>query len=155
MSECNSILQNLAKAQKYCAYQERSQQEVRDKLYEWGEDFENIEPIIAQLIIEGFINEERFAIAFARGKFRIKHWGKIKIAVELKKKRISPNCIKIALSSIPDDEYSRMLQEELNKKLAAVKESNIIKRNWKVSAYLVNRGFEQNLIWDLLKTENI
>src|SRR5687767_2477337 len=87
----------LAKAQKYCAYQERCQQEVRSKLYGWGLWKEAVEGIIAELINENFINEERFAIAFAGGKFRIKKWGKTKIKLELKKRDISDYCIKQAL----------------------------------------------------------
>src|SRR5271155_4760919 len=83
----------LLKAQKYCAYQERSQQEVRDKLYSYGLHRNQVEPIIAELITAGFLKEERFAIAFAGGKFRMKGWGKIKIKQALKFKKVPEKII--------------------------------------------------------------
>ena len=76
------------KALKYCAYQERSQQEVRDKLYSWGLHRNEVENIIVDLISEGYLKEERFAIAFSGGKFRMKKWGKIKIKLALKAKKV-------------------------------------------------------------------
>jgi SOS response regulatory protein OraA/RecX len=77
----------LEKAKKYCSYQERSQQEVRDKLYEWGLHRNEVEQAIAQLVSENYLNEQRFAIAYAGGKFRMKGWGKIKIKLALKQKK--------------------------------------------------------------------
>ncbi|KKX49207.1 regulatory protein RecX, partial [Sphingobacterium sp. IITKGP-BTPF85] len=97
--------QALLKAASYCAYQERAQQEVRDKLYEWGLFQEDVEEIISQLISDNFLNEERFAIAYTLGKLRIKSWGKIKIKQSLKLKRVSDPLIKIAFSKIDLDEY--------------------------------------------------
>ncbi|MFN7691482.1 MAG: regulatory protein RecX, partial [Bacteroidota bacterium] len=79
----------LVKAGKHCAYQERSQHEVRNKLYEWGVRGEDAENIIVELINQGYINEERFAIQLANGKFRIKHWGKVKITQALKLHHVS------------------------------------------------------------------
>ena len=99
-----------AKAEHYCAYQERSQQEVRDKLYEWGLYPSVIENIIVQLIAGNFLNEERFALAYATGKFRQKGWGKIKIKQGLKFKRVSDPLIKKALKSINEDDYWQMLK---------------------------------------------
>ena len=81
--------QAVIKAQMSCAYQERCQQEMRDKLYEWGLYSNDVENIIANLISDGYLNEERFAKAFAGGKFRIKKWGRIRIKLELKKRKIS------------------------------------------------------------------
>jgi regulatory protein len=89
--------QALIKAQMSCAYQERCQQEIRDKLYEWGLHSNEVENIIADLISTNFLNEERFAKAFAGGKFRIKKWGKVKIKIELKKRKISDYCIRKGL----------------------------------------------------------
>ena len=103
----------LKKAYKFCAYQERNQQEIRDKLYEWGLHKQDVEQIISQLISEGFINEERFAIAYAGGKFRIKHWGKIKIKLALKQKNISEYCINKALREINNRDYQKTLEKTI------------------------------------------
>ena len=112
----HSAQEALKKACKYCAYQERSQQEVRDKLYELGLHKKDVELIISQLVTEGFINEERFAIAYAGGKFRIKQWGRIKIKYELKKKQVSEYCIKKALQQIKEDEYHEVLKKLADEK---------------------------------------
>ena len=94
------------KVESYCAYQERSQQEVRDKLFELGLHLVDVENIICYLIEENFLNEERFAKAYALGKFRIKGWGKIKITQGLKLKNVSPALIKIGLKQIDMDDYT-------------------------------------------------
>src|SRR5258708_2225078 len=92
--------QALVKAMKYCAYQERSQQEVRDKLYSFGLHQKEVEEIISRLITDSYLKEERFAIAYATGKFRIKKWGVVKIRQGLKEKRVSDPLIRIALDQI-------------------------------------------------------
>src|SRR6185503_9223406 len=99
----DSIILN--KARKYCAFQERSQQEVRDKLYEWGLHKADVEHAIAQLVTENYLNEQRFAIAYAGGKFRMKEWGRIKIERALKMKKVSDYCIRKALGEIGEREY--------------------------------------------------
>ncbi len=71
--------QAIQRIRHYCAYQERAQQEVRDKLYELGMTMDEVEEIMSDLIAENFLNEERFALQFAGGHFRIKGWGKVKI----------------------------------------------------------------------------
>jgi regulatory protein len=109
--------QALIKAQQTCAYQERCQQEMRDKLYEWGLYPNEVENIIADLISENFLNEERFAKAYAGGKFRIKKWGKVKIKIELKKRKISDYCIRKAMEEIPDKEYIAALKQLIEKKI--------------------------------------
>src|SRR6185436_8831949 len=96
-------------ARRYCAYQERSQQEVRDKLYELGLHRNGVEQAIAILIAEGFLNEQRFANAFAGGKFWMMKWGRIKIRLALKAKKVSDNCIKVALKAIPEADYQKTL----------------------------------------------
>jgi len=106
----------LVKAENYCAYQERSQQEVRDKLYEWGLYSNTVEQVIIQLIDGNFLNEERFANAYTRGKFNQKGWGKIKIKQGLKFKRVSDPLIKKALNSINEDDYLLMLHQVVQKK---------------------------------------
>ena len=140
----------LVKARAYCVYQERSHQELRDKLYEWGQHQKEVEAIISELITTGFINEERFAITYAGGKFRIKKWGKVKIKMGLKEKRVSDYCIKKALASIDMDDYVATLKEILASKAASVKESNPLKKKYKVAQYAVSRGFESDLVWGAL-----
>ena len=140
-----------AKAEHYCSYQERSQQEVRDELYEWGQPANVVENIISELITGNFLNEERFAKAYATGKFRQKGWGKVKIKQGLKFKRVPDVLIKKALQSIPDDEYLLMLQKVLAKKGAVLSEKNLYKRNYKLQQYALGRGYESDLVADVLK----
>ncbi len=139
------------KMQSWCAYQERSQQECRDKLYSWGLWPDAVENIISELISQNFLNEERFAIAFAGGKFRVKKWGRVKIKVELKQKKVPDVCIKKALSLINEDDYLTTLKVVLEKKARELKEKNSVKRHYKLLQYAYSRGFEQDLIIDVLK----
>lgn len=144
-------LLGLEKAKKFCAYQERSQQEVRDKLYELGLWPDAIENIITQLIDENFLNEERFACAFARGKFRIKQWGRVKIKVALKQKGVSTPCITKALKEIDQQEYSKVLQKVVQEKLKGTKEKSPIRKRYKVASYAISRGFEPDMVYDYLR----
>lgn len=148
-----SPAQALLKAQSSCAYQERCQQEMRDKLYEWGLYTDAVENIIADLITDNFLNEERFAKAYAGGKFRIKKWGKIKIKIELKKRKISEYCIKKAMEEITDKEYISTIKQLITKKSKEIKGGKLKVRNYKIAQYIASKGFEQNLIWDILKVE--
>lgn len=141
----------LQKAANWCAYQERSQQEVRDKLYEWQMKPTEIEEIISTLISENFLNEERFALAYVSGKFNIKKWGKIKIKQGLKLKRVPEPIIKKALNSIDGDEYFETLKVLFEKKQQLEKEKNAIKRQFKLVNYLYSKGYEKDLIFILLK----
>ena len=140
-----------AKAQHYCTYQERSQQEVRNKLYEWGLHTMVVENIISGLITDNFLNEERFAKAYTQGKFRQKGWGKIKIKQGLKFKKVPDVLIKKALKTIGDDEYLLMLQKILNKKEGALSEKDPNKRKYKLQQYAMNRGYEGDIVTDILK----
>jgi regulatory protein len=146
--------QAIIKAQMSCAYQERCQQEMRDKLYEWGLHSNEVENIIAVLISTNFLNEERFAKAFAGGKFRIKKWGKVKIKIELKKRKISDYCIRKGLAEIDDIEYIKTLKDILSKKLKENTKGKIQIRNYKAAQYAQSRGFEGDLIWDIIKQED-
>src|SRR5688572_6026224 len=101
----------VAKAEKYCAYQERSHQEVRSKLYTYGLWKKDVEEILTQLITSGFLNEERFAKAFAGGKFRMKKWGKHKIENELKHRGLSSRCIQTGLKEIDNQDYRKTLNQ--------------------------------------------
>ncbi|MGZ4056854.1 MAG: regulatory protein RecX [Bacteroidia bacterium] len=147
--------QALIKAQLSCAYQERCQQEMRDKLYEWGLYSNDVENIIANLVTDNYLNEERFAKAYAGGKFRIKKWGRIKIKIELKKRKISDYCIKKAMQEIDDKEYLKALKELITKKSKEIKGGKVQVRNYKIAQYVASRGFESDLIWDLLKSDEL
>lgn len=145
----------LAKAEHYCAYQERAQQEIRDKLYEWGLWSADVEELISELIQTNFLNEERFTLAYVSGKFNIKHWGKIKIKQGLKLKRIPDKMIQRALNSIDHDEYLKTIQSLAEKKAALIKEKDAFKRQYKLVSYLMGKGFERDLIILVLKTSDL
>jgi len=145
--------QALLKAESFCAYQERCQQEMRDKLYEWGLHNNEVENIIASLITSGFLNEERFAKAYSGGKFRIKKWGRIKIKNELKARKISDYCIKQAMKEIDEDDYLKTLKSVITKKSKDIKGGKVHIRNYKIAQYALSRGFERDLIWSILKEE--
>ena len=140
----------LLKAENYCAYQERSQQEVRDKIYSWGLHRNEVENILSTLITNGFLKEERFATTFARGKFRIKKWGRNKIREALKGKKVPDPLIKKALSEIDEREYGKILHDVIVNRSKTVKEKNTIKRNYKIASYVISRGFEAELVWEAL-----
>jgi len=140
----------LSKAQAYCAYQERCQSEVRTKLYTWGLWKNDVENILTQLISDGFINEERFSIIYAGGKFRIKNWGRVKIKTALKQKGISDYCIKKALQKIDDTVYKISLKKLILKKSKELKEKNKQTLASKLSSYAISKGYESDLVWDLI-----
>jgi len=140
----------LEKARKYCSYQERSQQEVRDKLYELGLHRNEVEQCIAQLVSENYLNEQRFAIAYAGGKFRIKQWGRIKIKLALKQKNVSEYCIRKALEEISNKDYKTTLSKILSSKSKEVKEKNPLKRKYKIAQYAISRGFEPEMVWEVM-----
>ena len=143
------------KAESYCAYQERSQQEVRDKLYSFGLHSAEVEQLISELIQDNFLNEERFAYAYALGKFRIKHWGRFKIKQGLKLKRVGDNLIKKALAKIDSEEYDKTLTSLLEKKAALLKDKDEYSRKHKLVQYAMSRGFERDLIFDSLKSSGL
>ena len=138
------------KIQAYCAYQERCHMEVTMKLKSWGLIQEAIDLLIIELIQFNFLNEERYARSYARGKFRIKKWGKLKIRMALKKREVSFKCIDIAMLEIDDKTYLNTLKELLQKKNDVLKETNSYKRKIKLIRYLVTRGYEYDLIHDAL-----
>jgi regulatory protein len=143
--------QALQKAKHYCAYQERSHAEVKEKLYSLGLYKTEVEEALSLLIEENYLNEERFAIAFAGGKFRIKQWGKVKIKYGLKEKRVSDYCIKKALQQIDDADYLKTLQRLFDAKLKTLKsEKNIFIKKRKLQDHLMQKGFESNLIGQLV-----
>ncbi len=135
------------KLEGYCAYQERCHQEVNQKLCEMGMIPEAIDQIIAHLIKENYLNEERFAQSFARGKFNIKKWGKNRISNELEQRHISKYNIKTALKEINDETYLDTLAALAEKRLEAIKEANKQKRRKKLADYLLYRGWESHLVY--------
>jgi regulatory protein len=134
--------QAIQRIRHYCAYQERAQQEVRDKLYELGMTMDEVEEIMSDLIAENFLNEERFAVQFAGGHFRIKGWGRVKIQHALQQKRVSKYNIKIGLKAIEEDEYIKTLQQLATKKWNSLKGERGLSRMAKTYAFLHQRGFE-------------
>ena len=149
--------QALQKARHYCAYQERCHSEVREKLYGFGLWTKDVDEAISLLIEDNYLNEERFAIQFAGGRFRMKHWGKVRIRYELKQRKVSEYCIKKALCAIDEEDYLRALE-----KLAAAKweslaaeengstgTNNFIRRG-KLKEYLLRKGYETDFISPLI-----
>lgn len=140
----------MAKAAQYCAYQERCQQELRQKLREWNVDKELWEEVIAQMIIDNFINEERFACAFASGKHRIKLWGKLKIHYALQAKGISNYSLQKALDSIDDSEYISNLQK-LIQRYKSTQNNADRKTRQKLINSLKSKGYEVELILEYVE----
>jgi len=143
----------LARLQKYCAYQERSHHEVRMKLIEIGCYGLDLENVICDLIQENFLNEQRFASTYAGGKFRLKKWGRIKIRQELKLKRVSPYCLKKAMEEISEEDYEETMHTLLTKKARTVRAKNQFEKRGKLARYLMQKGYESFLIWEILKTK--
>jgi len=138
----------LLKMQHYCAYQERCHKEVRGKLLDLGVYGQNLENIIVDLIGGNFLNEERFACSFARGKFRIKKWGRTRILRELKMRDISSYCIRKAMKEIEEDEYQKTLKELLRKRANLIRDNNVFVLKRKIVQHAIRRGFEPELVWN-------
>ena len=146
-----SIEQALQKAKQYCAYQERCHSEVKEKLYSFGMNKKEVDELLSELISENYLNEERFAILYAGGKFRIKQWGKVKIKYSLKQKQVSEYCIKKALAAIDEKDYNKTLQKLFAQKLKTLKaEKNIFIKKRKLQDHLLQKGFETVLISKLI-----
>jgi regulatory protein len=137
--------------QRYCAYQERSHLEVRNKLYEFGLMRDEIDEIIMHLLSENYLNEERFAKAFAGGKFRLKKWGRIKIVNALEAKGLTKNCIKAGLKEIDEEDYEKTLSLLLEAKSENLSEENVFVKRDKLSQYVIGKGYEPDLVWRTLK----
>ena len=144
-----------AKAESYCAYQERSHFEVKTKLFEWGLFSKDVNEVICELIANNFLNEERFALAYSSGKFNIKGWGKNKIKQGLRLKNVSEPLIKKALNSLDEDAYSEKLKSVLIKKRSLIKEKERYKIKYKLHQYALSRGYESDLIAYLLNDSDL
>lgn len=143
------------KALRYCAYQERSHQEVKNKLYELGLRTSDVDELLSYLITEGFLNEERYAKLFAGGKFRVKHWGRIKIVHALEGKGLSKKCISIGLKEIDEDDYVKTLEKLIASKVEELEgEDKFVVRD-KASKYAIQKGYEPELVWKILKDRKL
>uniref|UniRef100_UPI0040475AC5 regulatory protein RecX n=1 Tax=Algoriphagus sp. TaxID=1872435 RepID=UPI0040475AC5 len=145
-----SLVEARGKIETFCSYQERCLWELRRKLFEKGIQGEAIETILGELAASGFVDEERFARAYARGKFRIKRWGRNRIRQELKLRDISASIIQKGLSEIDGEEYFALLEREAEKKWEKTKEADAYKKRYLVTKYLLSKGFESDLIQEAM-----
>ncbi len=137
------------KARKFCAYRERCSTEVLQKLGTLGADKDLAEQILGSLMADGYIEDKRFASVFARSKFNQNHWGKIRIRLELQNRKIKPQDIQSALTDIEEDKYLQTLLSLTEKKIYELKGKENIKE--KTAAYLMQKGFESELVWKTIK----
>jgi regulatory protein len=142
--------QALQKLRHYCGYQERCHREVREKLFSLGVFKKEHDAMIATLIEEDYLNEERFATSFAGGKFRVKQWGRVKIKYELKQKQVSEYSIKKALQQIKEDEYRAVLKKLADEKYELLKDEQYLVRKKKTIDYLIQKGYEMELVLGLI-----
>lgn len=136
---------------RYCSYQERCHEEVRRKLYELGCNREEVAQYMAELIENDLLNEERFARAFARGRFRMKGWGRIKLKYELKARKVSEYCIRKGLEEIAEEEYEAALRTLVMRKLRELGENMpemVLKQ--RVLRYLAQKGYETDRVIDII-----
>ncbi len=142
--------QVLEKLKYYCAYQERCHKDVSDKLWDFQLSENERMNIISELIGENYLSEERFAVAFSEGKFRIKKWGRIKIKQKLKEKKVSDYCLKKGLEALDEEEYIETLEKLVHRKFDSINESNLYKRKVKTVNYCYQKGYETELIWNII-----
>ena len=141
-----TLEQALSRLQRYCTYQDRCHIEVERKLTEMRMIPQAKEQIIMSLIEDDYLNEERFALAFVKGKFRIKKWGRIRLKAELKKRKISKYLIKSALEQISEKDYLFAFEELANRKANSIKADSILLKKKKLADYLIYRGWESSLV---------
>jgi regulatory protein len=151
MNEKLTLTEAQLKLEYYCSYQERCHQEVVQKLYDLGMKSQEIDAIVVHLLQNNFLNEERFARSFARGKHRIKNWGKIRIVNELKYRHISTNNINFALTEISESEYQDTFHKLAERHWETIRETNVQKKKKKWCDYLLRKGWESNLVYEKLK----
>ena len=146
-----SLMEAQSKLENYCAYQERCHKEIVEKLRGMNMIPQAIDLIIVHLIDNKYLNEERFACSFTRGKHRIKHWGKIRIVNELKFRKISQYNITTALKEITAEEYNNTFHTLADRQWEKIRETNAIKKRKKFCDFLLRKGFESNLIYEKVK----
>lgn len=146
-----TLTEAIKKVEGYCTYQDRCHKEVHNKLREMRMIPEAVDQIIIHLIQNNYLNEERFAKSYARGKFTIKKWGKVRITGELKQREISKYNIQIALREIDDALYLKTLDALAKKRLGSIVESNTLKKKKKLADFLLSRGWESHLVYDKIR----
>ena len=151
MNPVYSIKEAIQKIEHYCAYQERCHEEVVQKLRSMKMDSDEIDTILVHLISDNFLNESRFACSFARGKHRIKFWGKIRIVNELKFRKITQYNINLALKEISIEEYLSTFDTVAERQWETISETNNLKKRKKFCDYLLRKGFESNIIYEKVK----
>jgi regulatory protein len=151
MNESPTLIEARLKLEYYCSYQERCHQEVVQKCYGLGMKPDEVDAIVVHLLENNFLNEERFARSFARGRHRIKAWGKIRIVNELRQKQVSAPNIKCALTEIPEEEYRQTLDKLAENHWVTITEGNPQKKKKKFCDYLLRKGWESNLVYEKLK----
>jgi regulatory protein len=140
------------KATAFCAYQERCRQEVREKLHSYELPDSDVDDIMEKLEKDKFLSDERFARAFAGGKFRLKKWGRLKIRQELKMRAIPEAYIRKSLEEIDDEAYIQTLNGLLEKKIQTDRLGNTAEGKQKLLRFALSKGYEQDLVWDALST---
>lgn len=143
--------QVLAKMMKYCAYQERSHFEVRNKIQSYGIFGDQLEELLAELVQDNYLNEARFACSFAGGRFRMKKWGRDKIRYELEKRDISEYCIRKAMEEIDEDAYIQALDQLIDQKMQQYSHLGTLLAKDKALKYCTGRGFEIDLVLKRLR----
>ncbi|MFW6226968.1 MAG: regulatory protein RecX [Bacteroidota bacterium] len=149
MEDLNIIKKKVAR---YCAWRDRCTAEVIKKLQELNATSEQIPQVIHWLEDEKYLDEKRFATSYVRGKFSVNHWGRMRIIAELRSRNIAESTIREALKSIDTDDYFRTMQRLADAKYHSIKSDDRQIKKQKTIAYLTSRGFEQDLIWDVVKT---
>jgi len=150
----DSLKDALRKAALFCAYQERTQQEVRERLKEWGMLGDDAEEVIAELIQQNYLNEERFAKSFAGGKFRVKGWGRRKIRQHLQQRGITGYNLDQAMNEIAPADYRTTLTELLDKKRRTLRDDSPLIVKQKLVRYALSKGYESDLVWQVLASED-
>lgn len=150
MTQKYSNEETISRIKNWCDRQERCHYEVKQKLASWGVYYDQADQILVQLIEENYLNELRFSKAFVSGKFRIKKWGRIKIKQALKFKQISNYCIQEGLKEIDSHEYNRTIQHLIERKKIDYSGLSNFDSNGKIAQFLLNKGYEKDLVWSLL-----
>lgn len=139
------------KLEYFCTYRDRCISEVEAKMSEYGLIREAKDELLMQLIRDKFLDEERFARSFVRGKFGIKKWGRHKIIAALRQKKVSEPCIRLGLSEIDDQKYIETLREIALKRMAKHRSLSEFHRRGKSAAHLIQKGFEADIVWDIIR----
>ena len=151
MNNPNSIKEAIQKIEHFCVYQERCHEEVASKLWSMKMNGDEIDEILAHLIAGNFLNESRFSCSFARGKHRIKCWGKVRIINELKQRKISSYNINLALKEISPEEYETTFNNLAERHWENMTERNSLKKRKKFCDFLLRKGFESHLVYEKAK----